>query len=183
MDQNWNQADFKHEDLKETVKTIHVCVHENANEENQGVGGSPPVNHWVVFLEISDSHSVCMDMALDFLKFHAEDDDLRGQIDISTRKYKFTRNAIHRLSFPTKGSPKIEDIVNLINSIGLHRYTYASGNEGCRFWVYTLISYLEIGGIVESGSAGKTWADACYYYVDPWGRDARDVKKGTFRTS
>ncbi|KAG6122847.1 hypothetical protein E4U13_001118 [Claviceps humidiphila] len=177
MDQNWYQAEFEHEDLKETVQTIHVCVHKN--EENQGVGRSPPVNHWVVFLEISASHSVRMDMAIDYL---AEDDYLRGQIDISTKKYKFTRNAIHRLSFPTKGSPKIEDIINLINSNGLHRYRFASGNEGCRFWVYTLISYLEKEGVVQSGSVGRTWADACYYYVDPSGRDARDIRKGTFRT-
>ncbi|KAG6055426.1 hypothetical protein E4U17_002983 [Claviceps sp. LM77 group G4] len=111
-------------------------------------------------------------MALDC---DAEDDDLRGQIDISTRKYKFTRNAIYRLSFPTKNSPKVEDIVDLVNSNGLHRYTYASDNEGCRFWVYTLISYLEKEGVVESGSAGRTWADASYYYVFPSGRDARDV--------
>ncbi|KAG6023228.1 hypothetical protein E4U40_004094 [Claviceps sp. LM458 group G5] len=80
-------------------------------------------------------------MAICFL---AEEDDLRGRIDISTTKYKFTRIAIHRLSFPTMGSPKTEDIVNLINSNGLHRYTFASSNEDCRFWVY---SYLEKEGV------------------------------------
>ncbi|KAG6285170.1 hypothetical protein E4U46_006129 [Claviceps purpurea] len=178
MDHNWNQDDFKPEDLKETVESIHVCAHRN--DENQGVGVLPPVNHWVVFLEISPTHSVCMDMALDY---DAEDDDCRGRIDISTRKYRFTRKSIHRLFFPTKGRPKVEHIINLINNNGLHRYTFATENEGCRFWVYTLISYLETEGVVESGSAGQTWADASYYYIDPSGRETRDVSKGKFRSS
>ncbi|KAG6093787.1 hypothetical protein E4U31_006626 [Claviceps sp. LM219 group G6] len=119
-------------------------------------------------------------MALDC---DAEDDDLQGKIDISTRTYGCTRRTIHKLSFPTKGRPKVEDIVNLINRNGLHKYTFASQNEDCRFWVNTLISYLEKEGVVESGSAGQMSADASYYYVDPSGREIRDVDKGTFRTS
>ncbi|KAG6155338.1 hypothetical protein E4U37_001283 [Claviceps purpurea] len=180
MDRNWNQDDFELEDLKETVETIHVCA--KRNDQNYRVGGSPPVNHWVIFLEISASHSVYLDMALDC---DAEDDDLRGKIDISTMVYGCTRRTIHKLSFPTKGRPKVEDIVKLINRNGLHKYTFASQNEDCRFWVNTLISYLENEGVVKSGSAGQMSADASYYYVDPSGREIRiirDVDKGTFRT-
>ncbi|KAG6181825.1 hypothetical protein E4U27_002105 [Claviceps purpurea] len=181
MDHNWIQDSFEGEDLKRTVKTIHVCVYRN--DENQGEGGSPPVNHWSIFFETSITHSVCMDIVVDL---DATPDDLRGQIDVSTRTYGCTRKAIHRLSFPTKDpkdKPKVEDIVKLINRNGLHQYTFTPESEGCRFWVCTFMSHLENEGLVESGCADQTWADAAYYYIDPSGRELRELKKGTFVTS
>ncbi|KAG6311348.1 hypothetical protein E4U22_002714 [Claviceps purpurea] len=178
MDHNWIQDSFEGEDLKRTVKTIHVCVYRN--DENQGEGGSPPVNHWSIFFETSITHSVCMDIVVDL---DATPDDLRGQIDVSTRTYGCTRKAIHRLSFPTKDpkdKPKVEDIVKLINRNGLHQYTFTPESEGCRFWVCTFMSHLENEGLVESGCVDQTWADAAYYYIDPSGRELRELKEGTF---
>lgn len=77
----------------------------------------------------------------------------------------------------------IEDIIRLINDNGLQKYTFTPEWEGCRFWIYTLISYLEEQGIIQPGSADTAWNAVSYYYINPEGYEVRDVRQGTFRSS
>ncbi|RTE68365.1 hypothetical protein BHE90_017257 [Fusarium euwallaceae] len=175
MDRNWDQDNFNEGDLGRTVKQIHICAY--VNENNEGDGEDPPTNHWATFLEISPTHSVRMDMAPGY-----GSDGLRGKIEISSKRYRFTNKAIHGLSFNVIGKPKVGDIINLINSNGLQKYTFTPEWEGCRFWVYTLILHLEQQGIVEPESASRAWGAVSYYYINPSGYDVREVRQGTFRS-
>ncbi|KAG6263308.1 hypothetical protein E4U47_007424 [Claviceps purpurea] len=85
MDQNWVQKKFKEHDLQMTVNRIHVCVCRdgaNADLEDQAF---PPLNHWVIFLEIAHDHSVRMNMTPG-----GGPEGLQGELEISTKKYMFT---------------------------------------------------------------------------------------------
>lgn len=53
--------------------------------------------------------------------------------------------------------------------------------EGCRFWVYTVISDLEVAGTIDAGSAEATSEALSYYWRYPDGSELREVKQGTFR--
>ncbi|KAG6018012.1 hypothetical protein E4U54_007808 [Claviceps lovelessii] len=174
MDNNWNQNHFKDEDLKKIVTHIHLCAYINSN--NAGDEEYPPTNHWVVFCETSSTHSVRINMGPGY-----GSDGLRGKITISSKTYIYTNNAHHRLSLPVNGRTKIQDIIRVINKNGLQRYQFNPKCEGCRFWTYTLISYLEQEGIIESGGANQAWNAVCYYYFDPSGYEKREVAEGTFR--
>ncbi|KAG5964028.1 hypothetical protein E4U57_005650 [Claviceps arundinis] len=177
MDRDWYTEYFEQDDLKKTITHVHVSVKKNG--ENQGKDGAPPFNHWVIFFETSPSHSVCFNMVSN----DDESDELRGIVFASTREYDFDRQALHTLSFPMKGTPTVEDIANIVNKNGLHRFRFNTDGQGCRFWVCTFISHLEKEGLVESGCADQTWADAAYYYIDPSGRELRKLTEGTFVTS
>ncbi|KAG6055425.1 hypothetical protein E4U17_002982 [Claviceps sp. LM77 group G4] len=177
MDRDWNSKYFEQDDLKKTITHAHVSVRKTNG--NKGENGAPPVNHWSVIFETSSSHSVCLNMVLK----DGKSDVTRGIILISTGACNFDREALHTLSFPIKGTPTVEDVVNFVNKNGLHRYRFGTDGQGCRFWVCTFISHLEKEGLVEYGSADQAWADAAYYYIDPSGRELRELKEGTFVTS
>ncbi|KAG6140815.1 hypothetical protein E4U28_003321 [Claviceps purpurea] len=177
MDRDWYTEFFEQEDLKKTITHAHVIV--TKNDGNQGKNGAPPFNHWSVSFETSPSHSVRLNMVLNDDK----SDVLRGIVLISTRECNFDRWALHTLSFPIKGTPTVEDIVNIVNRNGLQRFRFNADGQGCRFWVCTFMSHLEKEGLVESGCADQTWADAAYYYIDPSGRELRELTKGIFVTS
>ncbi|KAG6274079.1 hypothetical protein E4U47_001658 [Claviceps purpurea] len=176
MDSNWQPIGFNQEDLKEIVTHVHVCANRNECTDNTGNEQRPPVNHWILFLEITSSRSVRVDMS----PMGFGDKFLQGQILVSSKKDAYTNNAIHRLSFPTKGKPVVKDIVDLINNKGLQEYTFTPEMIGCRYWVYKVVLHLEGEGVLDSGSADQTWRAIPYYYMDPSGRVELEVKKGTF---
>ncbi|CAK7263131.1 hypothetical protein SEPCBS119000_000326 [Sporothrix epigloea] len=176
MDRNWDGDKFDPEDLKHTVQKVHLCAY--INEHNEGDGEEPPTNHWATFLEISPTHSVMMDMAPGY-----GSDGLRGKIELSTERYKYPDDTIHVVSLEPAGKPTVQDIVGLINDNGLQKYTFTPEWEGCRFWVFTVVSNLEKKGSVPPGSAEATWKAVSYYYRNPSGHEPRIVRQGTFRSS
>ncbi|KID96047.1 hypothetical protein MAJ_07958, partial [Metarhizium majus ARSEF 297] len=176
MDRNWDKDKFKSEDLDRTVKHIHICAY--INEHNEGDQGDPPTNHWATFLEISKTHSVRMDMAPGY-----GSDGQRGKIEISSKRYRYTDKAIHMLSFDPIGGTTVKNIVDLIQSNGRQKYNFTPEWEGCRYWVYTIISDLEEAGILEPGSGMTAWSAVSYYFANPSGYEPREVRQGTFRSS
>ncbi|KAG6042389.1 hypothetical protein E4U39_006022 [Claviceps sp. Clav50 group G5] len=176
MDQNWEKSNFTRNDLYSKVDYIHICAREN--ETNIGYNNSPPVNSWFIFLEISALHSVRLLMSQNWGA-----QNLRGRLEIATKDYAFTHNAIHQLSFRTIGGPKVKDIVDMIKAKSLQKYEFTPDWEGCRFWVYIFICHLKREGFIESGSVGKAELAISYYYIYPSGRRVlRKAKEGTFRS-
>ncbi|KAG6199316.1 hypothetical protein E4U24_000589 [Claviceps purpurea] len=176
MDSNWRPIGFNKEDLKETVTDIHVCAYKSVCNADIGDEQRPAVNHWILFLELASHRSVRVDMS----PIGFGDKYMQGQILVSSKENALTNNAIHRLSFPTRGNPEVKDIVGLINNKGLQEYTFTPEMIGCRYWVYKVVLHLEGEGLLGSGSADQTWRAIPYYYMDPSGRVELEVEKGTF---
>ncbi|KAG6249590.1 hypothetical protein E4U49_008180 [Claviceps purpurea] len=167
---NWDPFYFRHEDMKSTVKHIHVYAH--IYETNYG----NQANHWVVYLEISPIHSVRLDMSPGL-----GDDAVRGRLSISTKNCTYTNNMLHHFAFQTRGEPTVEDFVKLINANGLQRYDFTPEFEGCAFWVYILIAYLEQAHFVAVGSAARTKESVSYFYIYPVGQLRQELIRGIFR--
>lgn len=174
MNSNYDDDRFQPAHLHSQIGSIHICGyinHENAGDED----GNPPTNHWGAFLELSQGGSVRLDMAPGY-----GSDGLRGKIDISSKEYSLTNNAIKTLTFPLTAEATVSTIIEIINSNGRDRYKFTEEWEGCRFWMFTFISDLEASGIVSSGSGDATWDAVSFYWRNPHGCEPREVKQGTF---
>lgn len=176
MDRNWDQTKFETGDLHNTVEQIHICAY--INENNEGDQENPPTNHWATFLEVSKTHSVRIDMAPGY-----GSNGLRGKIDISSKRYMYTNQAIHMLSFNVRGGTTVKTIVDLIQLNGRQKYNFTPEWEGCRYWIFVLISDLEVAGIVETGSGATARSALSYYFANPSGQEPREVREGKFRSS
>ncbi len=53
--------------------------------------------------------------------------------------------------------------------------------EGCRYWIYTIISDFAAAGLIGSGSGQVTWDAVSYYWRHPSGSELREVGRGVFR--
>ncbi|KAI9758726.1 MAG: hypothetical protein M4579_002901 [Chaenotheca gracillima] len=164
--------DFGH--LSQTVFKIYISGYKNA----QNVGdddGNPPTNHWAAFLQLSEASSVRLDMAPGY-----GSDGLRGKIELASKEYVSTRNAIKTLSFALEIPTTVKAILDIIVSNGRDKYMFTEEEEGCRFWIWTLLSDLEAAGIVSKGSADATLEAVSYYWRTPQGTDANPLKEGRF---
>lgn len=176
MDDDWDQDHFTKDDLDLSVVSIHICAYEN--EKNEGdEDGNSPTNHWAIFLEISEKHSVRLDMAPGY-----GDDGRRGKIQVASKTYQVTAHAIRTLAFETVDGTTVRTITNLISSNKRQKYTFSEEFEGCRFWVFTIISDLEGAGLLNPGSGQLALEAVSYYWRSPDGQEFRDVKQGAFQS-
>ncbi|UNI15353.1 hypothetical protein JDV02_001892 [Purpureocillium takamizusanense] len=77
---------------------------------------------------------------------------LRGKIQISFKRYQITENAIQTVSFPVAQGITVRTITDKISMNKRQKYTFTE-MEGCRFWIYTVISDFESGGMIDPCSA------------------------------
>jgi hypothetical protein len=175
MDQNWDKDNFDNGDLSKPVIAIHACGY--VNENNLGdEDGNPPTNHWAMFLELPGLQSVGLDMIPGY-----GSDGLRGKLEIASKKYQLTENAIRTISFPVAQGITVQRIVDVIATNKRQKYNFTEEMEGCRFWVYTIISDFEGAGIVDHGSGASALDAVSQYWRNPEGHEAREVKQGHFR--
>ncbi|KAF2786251.1 hypothetical protein K505DRAFT_368390 [Melanomma pulvis-pyrius CBS 109.77] len=175
MNDNYDTDYFKTVNLTRLVIAIYICGYRNDNNAGDE-DGNLPTNHWAAFLQLTDSTSVSLDMAPGY-----GSDGQRGKIQVASKDYVHTQNAIKSVMFPTTGAYTVSDIINLITQNGREKYTFTEAWEGCRYWIYTFISDLEAAGIIPAGSGQTTWGVVSYYWRNPSGYELRTVAQGTFR--
>ncbi|EQL00641.1 hypothetical protein G6O67_005491 [Ophiocordyceps sinensis] len=176
MDGNWDLEGFDDDDRNKPVVRVNICAY--VNEQNAGDDdGNSPTNHWAIFLELPKQHSVSLDMAPGY-----GSDGRRGKILVSSRRQQITDNAIRTLPFGVAQGTSVQTITNVISTNNRQKYTFTEEMEGCRLWVYTIISDLETARIVDPGSMALTWEEVSYYWRYPKGHEARAVKQGEFRS-
>lgn len=96
------------------------------------------------------------------------------------RKYTGTYNSIKTLTFDTVEQPKVQKIFDLILDRGRDRFKFAGNKEGCRHWVYTMISDMEAAGLIRPESSPAAWDILSKYWRIESGSDERPVEGGTF---
>lgn len=173
---NYDLDHFNSEQLSFQVLAIHICGYRNLNNKGDE-DGAPPTNHWATFLELPKEISVRLDMAPGY-----GSDGRRGKIELASETYIFSPNAAKTVSYAMKRDTTVQNIKDVIDAKGRDKYTFTEEWEGCRHWVYTLISDLEAEGIIEAGSAVVAWDAVSHYWRYPSGCEQREVKKGTFRS-
>ncbi|KAI9747514.1 MAG: Inorganic phosphate transporter pho84 [Chaenotheca gracillima] len=174
LTKNWDTDRFTIKDFGESVITVHVCGY--VNEKNEGdEEGNPPTNHWASFLANKKSGSVRLDKMPGY-----GSDGLRGKIEISSKPYESTKNDSMTLSFPAIVQTTVKDVTDMINRKGRDKYTFTEEMEGCRHWIWTLISDLEAEGIIDTGSGEATLKAVSSYWRFPSGSEPRAIKQGSF---
>jgi len=117
---------FKSRDANSPVTSVSFCAY--ANEGNEGdEHGRPATNRWAVFLEISETKSVKLDMIPG-----DGSDGLTGMLVIESKSYLYTNKAIFTPSFPTRGEPTVDNLVSSLLENGMDRYKFTEAQEGCR---------------------------------------------------
>ncbi|KAJ3570215.1 hypothetical protein NPX13_g5801 [Xylaria arbuscula] len=162
------------EHLKHQITNITVVAYRN--QDNRGDGKLSPTNHWSIFLKTTENNSVRVEMA-----HGLGNDGLTGKVELLSKKYICTNNAIYTMSFQPIKTITVQDFIDLLTENKRQQYTFTPEFEGCSFWVYTIIGDLEAAGVVPAGSAESTWNAVSYYYVNPEGTVPREVRRGTFR--
>ena len=174
MNNNWDTDNFDLAHLARQVIAIHICGY--VNQENKGdEEGNPPTNHWAAFLQHSEGLSVRLDMMPGY-----GSDGLRGEIEISSKDYASTNSAIKVLSFPVNVHATVQTITDVINDKGRDRYTSTEEEEGCRYWIWNIVSDLEAAEIISTGSGEAAWGAVSCYWRYPSGSEPRAVKQGKF---
>jgi hypothetical protein len=165
---------FKSVHQSSAVKSVILCAYTNiANIGDEN--GRPPTNHWAMFLKLSNTHSVKLDMIPG-----DGSDGLTGMLIIESKEYVHTNKAIHMIQFTTQGDPIVDRLVKRLIEKGRDRYKFTDDQEGCRYWNYMAIHEWETAGLLAHGTASSASASLSYYYAYPTGKDSNAMEEGTF---
>jgi len=160
--------------LDETVENIHLCGY--ANENNGGdKDGRPPTNHWTIFLQTIHQRSVKVDM----IPGDGED-GLQGYILLESKKYAMTNKGIKSVTFAPMNRLPVKDVITIIMANGRDRYMFTEDEEGCRFWICTVVKDLEDAKKIVEGSEAVARHTLSYYWEFPTGSTPRKMESGTF---
>jgi len=174
---NFDTDDIKDEELAtlvDIVDTVHIVGYDNMYNEGDK-DGAKATNHWAMFLEIASDKSIRLDMYPGY-----GSDGQRGKVQVLYKEYNVTNTAIHNVTFPVvKAHTTAQTIVDVITSNGRERYKFVD-DEGCRYWVWTLICDLEAEGIIARGSSTTAQNAVSYYWDNEGNYSLREVTKGTF---
>lgn len=175
MERDFEIDGLNSSDLTKQVVKVSICGYVN-KDNTSDQDGNPPTNHWAAFLQLTGPSSVRLDMMPGW-----GSNGLRGKIELTSKNYPLTNNAIKTLDFTTVGAPTVQQIVDLIIKNGRQKYTFAEEEEGCRYWIYTFAGDLQDAGLISDGSKEETWDAVSKYWKHPTGSEPRTVKEGRWQ--
>jgi hypothetical protein len=160
--------------MQSTVTRIWVAAYPLQNSR---------VHHWVAFLELVGGRSVKVDMTV-------SGDESTGLLMFLAKQYVGSVNATYQISFPTIGSPTLQQIFDLIttpdphnNNRRLDRYRFSAQGNGCAFWTYNFLLRVERAGYLAQGAATQVWNAMQYYYIGGVAQEqvvVQGEREGTF---
>ena len=171
---HFGTSKLQESDLDLVVEQMHLCA--CANENNAGDdGGRSPTNHWTISLQLNVTRCVQVDMIPG-----DGDDGLLGLILLESKKCIMTDRGIKTLTLTPICLFTVKDVINLIMEKGRDRYTFTEEEEGCRFWICTLVKDLEAAGNLPKDSDVNAARVLSCYWVFPSGSTSREMEAGIF---
>ncbi|KAF2142696.1 uncharacterized protein K452DRAFT_308334 [Aplosporella prunicola CBS 121167] len=98
------------------------------------------VNHWAIYLEVTEGGHVCLDMI--------PTSSTGGLANLAVSRLP-TRpsNVVKTVEFPTDIGLSVKRVIERIEGERYHIYRYGNEMLECRYWVYVVwINYLRPGG-------------------------------------
>lgn len=172
--ENFYTKSLKAVDMEQPIVRFNLCAYA-ANQPTEAPTHRSPTNHWVCFLELATDGSVKVDMTPG-----GGNDWLGGIIMLESKPDKKTSSNIKTMAFESLQSPTVATIMSLITKNNRDKYTFTRDGEGCRFWIYTLISDLEKAGLVAEGSAVEASNTLSYYWSSSIESQPRPIDEGVF---
>jgi len=171
-------ADLRPEDRQRSVQCIHLIAAPNLADKHV-IEGLTPTNHWRVFLELDKDASVAVNM-----QYIANSKN--GKMVITSRDDAHTKFIAKHVEFKPVGSGidhpvTVQDVIDVIITNGLHKYSFNNIGEGCRHWNLTLFEDLEKQGYIKKGSTDEARETLSYYWRENQPcKDPRPIQKGVF---
>ena len=108
------------------------------------------------------------------------DDGLTGTILIESKSYEATNKSMKSVSLTPIHEFTIQQAIEMILNQGLDRYNFTEDEEGCRFWIYTLIQDFAKEGWIAEECREQVKEVLSFYWVYPEGNVTRPMEEGTF---
>ena len=169
---HFGTSNLQEYDLEQVVEKIHLYAYTNENNVGDNHGRSP-TNHWTIFLQLNVTRFVQVDMIPG-----DGDDGLLGLICLESKDVMTC--GIKTLTFIPMRPFTVKDVINLIMDKGRDRYIFTDEEEGCRFWICTLVKDLEEAGKISENSGVDAVRLLSCYWVFPSGFIPREMEAGTF---
>lgn len=134
--------------------------------------GSVLVNHWAVYLRISERQSIRLNMTL-----------MPDTLIVSNLTYELSSGVVFSIPFPAQPSLTVGDVVRGILHKGYEKYHYGPLLLECRYYVYVLMDYFKEQSWI-GGTGRETWDAVSQTYDHRGNRMAEtpEMTQGTFYT-
>ncbi|KAI9659661.1 MAG: hypothetical protein M1829_006569 [Trizodia sp. TS-e1964] len=109
-------------------------------------------NHWVLHLAFSQTESIQIDPS----------PDLNGRMTlvVSRTGYLVSNNALKTVQLTTLANLKVGNVIEYLLTTGYDRYTFTTGGQGCRYWIYSTITQFRSEGYLVDDAKVTAATDA-----------------------
>lgn len=135
------------------------------------------VCHWRVYLVISDSQSVMLDMRPCGA---GNVDPMIGILDIDPKEDDITNESVAEYRVDTLMDVSVDTVVSVLRGFGRHHYRFDETGSGCRFWCSIALSDMEKVKIVAAGSTEGFHAKVAKLHEENRSRFPIPIPKGQF---
>lgn len=139
------------------------------------------VNHWRLFFVLQPKQQEAgRSVILDMVK--TDGNDTTGLLGVTTRPFNVTNSRVHEVGMvPMTADKTVRGVLEMLNREGMMRYRYTNHGEGCRFWIWTVVQFLQNEDYLQEGSSQRLRASL----ERIWRSDAEEgtvqaMGKGTF---
>jgi hypothetical protein len=134
---------------KEKMMNLDVlCVYAVAHSKLDEGG-----NHWCFYLDVEDSHSVCIDMTPSYT---VPSITVPGGSKIimlmSLLPYIYLPSSEKAVRLDVPAGIKVHNFVNLLVQRKRHQYEFNKDSQGCRFWTDDQLTLFQTSGLVVNPS-------------------------------
>lgn len=135
------------------ISSIFACAHPPNQTGAPGTSASSQMtNHWVLHCVLNPNESLRIDPSPSGLNFSLV-------LIISKKTYAYSHNAVKTVQVPTPGLT-LAKLLAHVTGHKYDKYQFASGGQGCRFWVSKVIELLRSGGYIQTGAECQTALNA-----------------------
>lgn len=161
-------------DLDEVVKQIHLCGY-SIDIDLEYSRNRRPTNHWTMFLEVSRSRSVKVDM-----NPGGGIDLLLGSIQLDSKDYDMSDRATKYITIAPECEFTVGDVITVMMENRRDQYTFTKEGEGCRYWMCTVVTDLAHAGKIPIESVTDVVRILRSYWASPSAETPRDMDAGIF---
>ncbi|KAF2690366.1 hypothetical protein K458DRAFT_427118 [Lentithecium fluviatile CBS 122367] len=131
-----------------TVSTIILAGHAPTPSAS---GSDVYVNHWVIYLQITQGGSIRIDMS---------PNTTAGQLGTLIAKrldYNLSSDVVHQIPFPAVQGLYARHVIDRITGKGYHQYRYGEKMLECRYWAYVVMKDFRDAGYI-GGNGTEAYA-------------------------
>ena len=158
-----------------------LCIYASAHPptsvpDAEGSPARPKTNHWVLYLAISQTESLRLDPS--------PGADNNMTLIVSRKNYLYSNNAVKTIQLDAVANLTVGNVIEYLQSSNYLQYQFSTGGQGCRYWIYSVISLLQSVAYIVGDSQVEDATAALQLVWDAHGKvrdeEQSDIIAGTF---